>query len=154
MKMNRWEKAKALLVGTLIAIAVAPQLSGCLFATNGKTEDVKFESTPAGARVVANGVPYGLTPTSAKLPRCQDYDVVIEKPGFEPASVRLSRNESGPDAISSVIDGCLIVPGIIDVWDCSATSLNPNPVNVQLLPITTNTAAPDAHRQASTSGHP
>jgi hypothetical protein len=111
---------------------------------NGGTEEVRFESTPAGAQVVANGVPHGSTLTTVRLSRCEDYNVAIDKPGYEPASVLLSRTVRGPDAAVGLFDVLLFVPGFVDIWNCSNRSLAPNPVSVQLLPVAANASAPVA----------
>lgn len=106
--------SKALVARVLVAIAFAFQISGCLYIKNGKTQNVQFESTPAGARVVVNGVPHGSTPTTVTLSRCTNYKVVVEKPGYSPADVLLSRALYGPDSLTFVADGVLILPLFVD----------------------------------------
>ncbi|HUA34177.1 MAG TPA: PEGA domain-containing protein, partial [Candidatus Binataceae bacterium] len=64
---------------------------------NGSTQQIDFQSEPAGAQVVVNGKQYGPTPTSATLSRCETYEVTVEKTGYEPDHITISRGESGID---------------------------------------------------------
>jgi len=73
-----------------------------------------------------------VTPTTVTLSRCPDYNVSIRKDGYEPASVLLSRTLSGTDTLIFLADSLLLVPGIVDAYNCSPISLMPNPVAVQL----------------------
>ncbi|MGH7949763.1 MAG: PEGA domain-containing protein [Candidatus Binataceae bacterium] len=130
------------LVRMLCATALAFHVSGCLFVQNGRTEAVQFQSNPTSAQVVVNGVPRGATPTTVVLSRCENYSVSVDKPGYTPVSVILSRTFSGPDSVIYFFDSLLLLPALADLWYCSQNSLKPNPVSVQLSPATAASTAP------------
>jgi hypothetical protein len=117
---------------TLIAIVSGSE--GCLYLQNGKTQEVRFESSPPGAQVIVNGIQYGATPTEVTLSRCQNYTVVVDKTGYKSGDVFLSRTAHGTDYLILFVDSLLIIPGLVDGFNCSQTSLDPNPVVVQLSP--------------------
>ncbi len=113
-------------------IAVVSGSQGCLYLQNGKTQEVRFESTPPGAQVIVNGIQHGSTPTEVTLSRCQNYTVVVDKTGYKSGDVFLSRTAHGTDYLILFVDSLLIIPGLVDGFNCSQTSLDPNPVVVQL----------------------
>jgi hypothetical protein len=112
--------------------AIVSGSQGCLYLANGKTQVVRFESSPPGAQVVVNGIQYGSTPTEVTLSRCENYTVVVDKTGFKSGDVFLSRTAHGTDYLILFADSLLIIPGLVDGYFCSQTSLDPNPVVVQL----------------------
>jgi hypothetical protein len=114
----------------LIAIVSGGQ--GCLYLQNGKSQDVRFESSPPGAQVTVNGIQYGATPTQVTLSRCESYTVVVDKAGYKSGTVLLSRSVSGMDSLMMFVDSLLILPGLVDGFNCSQASLAPSPVVVQL----------------------
>jgi hypothetical protein len=112
--------------------AIVSGSQGCLYLANGKTQEVRFESTPPGAQVVVNGIQYGSTPTQVTLSRCDNYTVVVDKAGYKSGDVFLSRTAHGTDYLILFVDSLLIIPGLVDGYFCAQTSLDPNPVVVQL----------------------
>jgi hypothetical protein len=113
-------------------VVIVSAIQGCLYLANGKTQEVRFESSPPGARVVVNGIQYGDTPTQVTLSRCQNYTVVVDKAGYKSGDVFLSRTAHGTDYLILFVDSLLIIPGLVDGYFCSQTSLDPNPVVVQM----------------------
>ena len=116
----------------MAVVAIVSGSQGCLYLANGKTQEVRFESSPPGARVVVNGIQYGDTPTQVTLSRCQNYTVVVDKAGYKSGDVFLSRTAHGTDYLILFVDSLLIIPGLVDGYFCSQTSLDPNPVVVQM----------------------
>ena len=113
-------------------VALVSTSQGCLYLANGKTQDVRFESSPPGARVVVNGVQYGDTPTQVTLSRCQNYTVLVDKTGYKSGEVFLGQTVHGTDYLILFVDSLLILPGLVDGFNCAQASLAPNPVVVQL----------------------
>jgi len=70
------------------AIACLISLTGCL------ERRVSIISEPAGATVTANDVELGRTPLEADFTHYGEYDVKVEKEGFEP--LRILANASAP----------------------------------------------------------
>jgi hypothetical protein len=136
------KKLVRLVCRTSILGLLAVNLCGCLYLSNGKTQDVQFQSTPPGADVSVNGVQHGATPTTVTLSRCENYDVTVRKPGYTSANVLLSRSISGSDTILSFVDGVLILPGLVDMWNCSSATLKPNPITAELSPGLDEPSAP------------
>jgi hypothetical protein len=123
----------ASLIFWLTAMVFVTQAYGCLYMSNGSAEDVAFQSEPADAQVTVNGVQHGTTPIVVNLSRCEAYAVTIAKPGYTPVGVRLGPTISGPDTLLSFLDETLVLPGLVDKWNCSAGTLRPNPIIVGLL---------------------
>jgi hypothetical protein len=123
-------------------VVIVSGSQGCLYLANGKTQEVRFESSPPGAQVVVNGIQYGQTPTQVTLSRCQNYTVVVDKTGYRSGDVFLSRTAHGTDYLILFVDSLLIIPGLVDGYNCSQTSLDPNPVVVQLSSDTGSPAPP------------
>jgi hypothetical protein len=62
------------------------------------------------------------------------YTVVVDKTGYRSGDVFLSRTAHGTDYLILFVDSLLIIPGLVDGFNCSQTSLDPNPVVVQMSP--------------------
>ncbi len=80
--------------GLLMAAALAG--SGCATLAHGRTQEISIRSVPAGARVYIGSELVGETPARVLVRRRErDAVVRIEKDGFEPAEVKLTRKASG-----------------------------------------------------------
>ena len=123
----------AALIWWVLAASFVTLDYGCLYIANGSAQDVQFRSLPTGAQVTVNGVQHGTTPTVVSLSRCEAYSVTIAKYGYTPVGVRLGPTTSGPDTVLSFMDEAIVLPGLVDKWNCSAGSLRPDPVDVELL---------------------
>jgi hypothetical protein len=113
-------------------VVIVSGSQGCLYLANGKTQEVRFESSPPGARVAVNGVQYGETPTQVTLSRCQNYTVVVDKSGYKSGEVFLGQTVHGTDYLLLFVDTLLLLPGLVDGFNCAQASLAPNPVVVQM----------------------
>jgi hypothetical protein len=138
------------LIFWLTAMVLVSQAYGCLYMSNGSAEDVAFQSEPADAQVTVNGVQHGTTPIVVNLSRCEAYAVTIAKPGYTPVGVRLGPTISGPDTLLAFLDEAMVLPGLVDKWNCSAGTLRPNPIIVGLLPVPVP-AAPGAPVRPTTT---
>ena len=82
------------LAGLLLAAALTG--SGCATLAHGRTQEISIRSVPAGARVYIGSELVGETPARVLIRRRErDAVVRIEKDGFEPAEVKLTRKASG-----------------------------------------------------------
>lgn len=93
-----------------------------------------FNPSLAGAQVVVNGKQYGATPTTATLSRCESYEVTVQKAGYQPNHIMISRGVAGSDSILLFLDSVLIIPALVDSYNC-ALNLSPNPVVAQMSPV-------------------
>jgi hypothetical protein len=123
-----------ILVSLVLTFTFGFNLCGCLYLKHGETETINFQSDPPGAQLVVNGTPYGNTPTDVTLSRCQEYQARVSKPGYEPTTLQISRGIKGVDSLLLFCDSLLIIPVIVDGYFCAGPQLNPNPVNVTLIP--------------------
>jgi hypothetical protein len=115
----------------LAALCAAAILPGCATITGaGRDQKVKVASNPAGAEVVVDGRPCGVTPTVVQLSRKTEHDVEISHPGYEPAHVLVQR------CINPWVFGNLLVGGLVgvtvDVCTDATHNLSPDDINVNL----------------------
>lgn len=78
------------------AILVALLLSsvGCATGVNSPTESVLISSEPMGANVVVDDRFYTTTPGKVRLSRLSPHIIHIQKAGYEPAKIELTRGMS------------------------------------------------------------
>lgn len=112
-------------------------LAGCGTLINGTHQDIEIHTDPPAAhyQVKPNG-PSGTTPASVHLARSEFYSVLIQKEGYEPQVVRLSRDMSG------WIWGNLplgVIWALVDGFSGGAYKLSPTMVSATLVPIESDT---------------
>jgi hypothetical protein len=123
------------LSGCLAASLVV--LSGCALIQHGRTQVVRIESSPPGARaIVQPGGQEVTTPGDVVLQRKSSYAVRVESEGYAPASVALVSTSSG-DLWRNVVwvfpPAC--VAGVVtDVATGATYELKPDRVFVPLQP--------------------
>jgi hypothetical protein len=126
-------------------MALCALAGGCASVTRGTTENLSIASTPSGAEAIISGLENPtacITPCSVVVKRNADISVTIQKPGFEPQVVPLTREIQGAGAAGfagNVIAGGLVGMGV-DAVTGAARDHKPNPVIVTLQP-----AGPHAH---------
>jgi len=123
------KKHAALPVLFCIASASA-LLSGCATIVKGTTQIIPVSSDPTGARVTVDNSPAGTTPTTVTLSRKQNHMVVIEKEGFTPESIAVTKSMGGAVA-GNIIAGGLIGWGV-DAMTGAQYNLAPNTISVRL----------------------
>jgi len=133
----------------LLVVGTACLTTGCatLATGSGPLQNVRFNSSPSGANVYADGNRVGVTPTSAKLARSADHVIKIELAGY-PTHVVLLKH--GPN-LSMM--GNFIFPGppgfLVDAFSGAAKgALNPSVVNVIMEPATPDNA-PEPARETN-----
>jgi hypothetical protein len=119
-------------------------LSGCATIVKGTTQVIPVSSDPTGARVSVDGAASGTTPTTVTLSRKQNHMVVIEKEGFSPESVAVTKSMGGAVA-GNIIAGGLIGWGV-DAMTGAQYNLAPTTINVRLTTKTDQAAATSANK--------
>ena len=127
----------ALLGASLFAV------SACATVTKGTDDDVKFVSSPDGAKVTAEDITGKeeivscVTPCDLALNRKWTYNILFEKEGYEPTKARLEPKFSGDGAAGMAGNVLLggVVGAAVDASTGAMNDLKPNPLSVVLTPL-------------------
>jgi hypothetical protein len=128
------------MIRLLLAAALAVPCFGCASVTRGTTENISIASTPAGATAEISGldVPTAcVTPCAVLAKRNADITVTINKEGYEPQVIPLTKEVPGTGAAGfagNILAGGLVGMGV-DAVTGAAQDHKPNPVIVTLQPI-------------------
>ncbi len=127
-------------------------LGGCASVARGTTETISISSTPAGAEAIVSGLDAPLTcvtPCAVVAKRNADISMTIQKQGFEPQVVQLTKDV--PASGAAGFAGNLLLGGIVgmgvDAYTGAATDHQPNPVIVTLQPAAPPPPRPKKPRQ-------
>ncbi|MEK6542647.1 MAG: translation initiation factor 2 [Pseudomonadota bacterium] len=118
-------------VGALLFASV--QLSGCATIINGTSQDVDFNSDPAGAIIELQSGQNCVTPCTFSMRRGDDAEVHINKPGFAPVSVYIQSRLGGSTFGNIILGGG--IGAVVDGSNGASNHLYPNPVYVRLVPV-------------------
>jgi hypothetical protein len=113
----------------VLALA-AFQLGGCATVLNGTSQDVAFNTEPAGAVIALHTGQNCVTPCEFSMRRGDDARVDINKPGFKPVSVYIQSRLAGSTFGNILLGGG--IGAVIDGSNGSSNRLYPNPVYVKL----------------------
>jgi hypothetical protein len=109
-----------LIFSTILVIGA----SGCASISNGTLEGTDiffFTSTPSGAAVTINNVPYGKTPCRLQLNRREHLQtIVVKKEGYKPAVANFNRSFNTATLGNAIAGGGIGVA--IDVLSGSVVS--------------------------------
>jgi hypothetical protein len=128
------------MIKLLLAAAIATPCLGCASVTRGTTENISIATTPAGATAEVSGLdtPMAcLTPCVVQAKRSADITVTINKDGYEPLTIPLTKEIPGTGAAGfagNLLAGGLIGMGV-DAVTGAAQDHKPNPVIVTLQPL-------------------
>jgi PEGA domain len=128
------------MITLLLAAAIATPCLGCASVTRGTTENISIATTPAGATAEVSGLdtPMAcLTPCVVQAKRSADITVTINKDGYEPLTIPLTKEIPGTGAAGfagNLLAGGLIGMGV-DAVTGAAQDHKPNPVIVTLQPL-------------------
>jgi hypothetical protein len=128
------------MIRLLVAAAIAMPCLGCASVTRGTTENISIATTPAGATAEVSGLdtPIAcLTPCVVQAKRSADITVTINKDGYEPQMIPLTKEIPGTGAAGfagNLLAGGLIGMGV-DAATGAAQDHKPNPVIVTLQPL-------------------
>jgi hypothetical protein len=124
----------------LIVVALCVALGGCASVTRGTTENISIASTPSGAQadIVGLEVPTScVTPCVVQAKRSADITITINKEGYEPQVIPLTKDISGGGGAGFA--GNLLLGGVVGMGVDAATGAaldhKPNPVMVTLQPV-------------------
>jgi hypothetical protein len=125
------------MIRLLLAAALALPCIGCASVTRGTTENISIASTPAGATAELSGLDNPtvcVTPCVVVAKRNADITVTINKAGYEPQVIPLTREIPGTGAVGFA--GNILVGGLVGMGVDAATGAamdhKPNPVAVTL----------------------
>src|SRR2546423_14524025 len=128
------------MIRLLLAMVIAVPCVGCASVTRGTTENISIATTPAGATAEISGleIPTAcVTPCVVQAKRNADLTVTINKPGYEPQVIPLTKEIPGSGAAGfagNLLAGGLVGMGV-DAVTGAALDHKPNPVIVTLQPI-------------------
>jgi hypothetical protein len=129
----------------LLAAAIALPCIGCASVTRGTTENISIVSTPAGATADISGLENPtacVTPCVVQAKRNADITVTVNKVGYRPQTIPLTKEVPGSGAAGFA--GNLLLGGLVGMGVDAATGAaqdhKPNPVIVTLQPLAPATA--------------
>ena len=128
-----------MIIRLLLAAAIVMPCLGCASATRGTTESISIVSTPPGATADVSGLDNPtacVTPCVVQVKRNADITVSINKPGYEPQVIPLTKEVAGAGAAGfagNVLAGGVVGMGV-DAVTGAAMDHKPNPVTVTLQP--------------------
>ena len=140
LKVASWGWGKNLMMRLLFAAAITLPCVGCASVTRGTTENISIATTPSGATADISGLE---TPTACVTPcviqakRNADITVTINKEGYQPQVIPLTKEIPGSGAAGfagNILAGGLIGMGV-DAATGAALDHKPNPVIVTLQPV-------------------
>jgi PEGA domain len=129
------------MIRLLLVAAIALPCLGCASVTRGTTENISIATTPAGATAEISGleIPTAcVTPCVVQAKRNADITVTINKDGYEPQIISLTKEIPGSGAAGfagNILAGGLVGMGV-DAVTGAAQDHKPNPVIVTLQPLT------------------
>lgn len=130
----------------LAAVIVMPCL-GCASVTRGTTENISIATTPPGATADISGLENPtacVTPCVVQAKRNADITVTINKDGYQPQTIPLTKEIPGSGAAGFA--GNLVLGGLVgmgvDAVTGAAQDHKPNPVIVTLRPFAPRAARP------------
>jgi hypothetical protein len=142
-----------MIIRLLLAAAIAGPCAGCASVTRGTTENISISSTPSGATAEVTGldVPTAcVTPCVVQAKRNADITVTVNKEGYEPQIIPLTKEIPGTGAAGfagNVLLGGLVGMGV-DAATGAAMDHKPNPVIVTLQPVAPQPRRPRPPRRA------
>jgi hypothetical protein len=128
------------MIRLLLAAAIVLPCVGCASISRGTTENISITSTPAGATAELSGLDNPtacVTPCVVVAKRSADITVTINKEGYEPQVIPLTKEIPGTGAVGfagNVLVGGLVGMGV-DAYTGAAQDHKPNPVVVTLQPL-------------------
>lgn len=107
--------------------------TGCASIVKGTTQAIPVSSSPSGADISLDGNRVGQTPGSIEVKRKSDHLMTIEKAGYHPESVAITRNIGGA-VFGNILAGGLIGWGV-DAISGAQYNLTPATINLTLKPL-------------------
>jgi len=128
-------------ISVLLMILLASASSGCGLIFGGTRQPVGITSVPDEAKVTTTeGVVY-TTPTSFQLERKDNYVLIVEKEGYQSATVQINRQIMGGIVVLDVL--CGLVGVVIDAATGAWYKLVPKTASVTLTKAADVVEGPD-----------
>ena len=121
-----------------LALACTLFLSGCATLIRGTSETFTVDSVPQGANVQLSTGQSGVTPFNTKVPRSQNLQVTISKPGYRTQHISVPAQVSSGGAVATAAnlfafrDLGGLISAAVDASDGAAMEHRPNPLVVNL----------------------
>ena len=139
------------MIRLLLVAALALPCVGCASVTRGTTENISISTTPSGATADITGldIPTAcVTPCVVQAKRNAEITVTINKEGYEPQTIPLTKEIPGSGAAGFA--GNLLLGGVVgmgvDAVTGAALDHKPNPVIVTLQPLAPVSPRPERPR--------
>ena len=147
-----WGDIMKSILRSATAVAVALCLPACATVTRGTKQKFVIETTPTGADVALSTGQKCTSPCNLKLKRKDAFTAKFSKEGYQPAEAHIESSMRGGGG--AALAGNVLIGGIFGaVVDASSGSMNdlqPNPLRVTLVPISTATIAPEQAAPSTT----
>jgi len=75
----------------------------CMTIMRGTSQKIPVTSNPSGAKIIVDGEEIDYAPLELKLKRKKDHIIRIEKQGYNPLEIRITRKTSAPSVGISII---------------------------------------------------
>ena len=79
----------------ILLLSVLTFVSSCASIVDGKSQQMTFQSTPAGAEVLINGIVKGKTPLTIDVLRAENTSLTIRKDGFSEQTLVMKTGVNG-----------------------------------------------------------
>jgi len=107
----------------IIILVIAILFQGCATLVSGSKQTIRFSSYPTQATVKINGIPYGKTPTKARLKRRGQQYIQIEMEGYKTYETTFTKRLNGWFWGNILIGG--LIGMVIDAATGSMYNLTP-----------------------------
>lgn len=127
---------KLRILGSILLLL--PTLSACATITRGTKQSFVIESEPPGATATLSTGVQCVTPCSLIMKRKHGFTVDIKRDGYEPVHATVTSSISGGGGAAMAGNLILggIIGGVVDGTNGSMNNLKPNPLRVNLVPLT------------------
>ncbi len=105
----------------------------CATLVNDSPQTIPITSTPAGARVVVDGVDRGVTPVKIKLPVHAGHKITVEAAGYPARTISVESSAGVGYVVADILFG--VVPLIVDIYTKDLYNLKPGKLHFQFAPV-------------------
>jgi hypothetical protein len=133
-----------LFVRAACVAALAFAASGCATITRGTSTDWVIDTFPQGARVVtSNGFSCEATPCQLRMPRESTFTATVTMAGYETETVEVTHVLADGGAAGMVGNAIFggVIGAAVDANNGATRDLSPNPVMLNLRPVSTASTA-------------
>jgi hypothetical protein len=131
---------KKTFTSSLLSLVLSGFLFSCASIVHGPSQSIDLTSQPSGAKILIDGIEYGITPASVELMRKgrlkgenvekKEYAVSIEMPGYYPYELKIKREMDGWFLGNLIFGG--IIGIIVDASSGAMYKLTPDQIIAQM----------------------